>query len=232
MLIVCNSPLFSIYTANSNIVLDKSNHKNLGTIKSSNLCTEIIEYSAPDETAVCNLASLVFPTFIVKLVERDGNYQYKTWIGSPTQLGKLQYDLWGVTSTELVGLKEKIAAMVLETRSCWHLCLQLQPVRFSEVSVVELCLERVSLVTGTPAHCIYRVTYLITFIPIVHFYHWHPFSTPFCYFTFVRIFVTLSTDHSQSFSPYRLVFAFLGENQEKIYFTSELECATHASASG
>lgn len=42
----------------------KSNQKNLGVIKSSNLCTEIMEYSAPDETAVCNLASLALPTFI------------------------------------------------------------------------------------------------------------------------------------------------------------------------
>ncbi|KLO14804.1 hypothetical protein SCHPADRAFT_850470 [Schizopora paradoxa] len=42
----------------------KSNQQNLGTIKSSNLCTEIIEYSAPDETAVCNLASLALPSFI------------------------------------------------------------------------------------------------------------------------------------------------------------------------
>ncbi|KAL8396985.1 hypothetical protein RB594_003904 [Gaeumannomyces avenae] len=42
----------------------KSNQKNLGTIRSSNLCTEIIEYSAPDEVAVCNLASLALPQFI------------------------------------------------------------------------------------------------------------------------------------------------------------------------
>ena len=42
----------------------KSNQKNLGTIKSSNLCSEIIEYSSPDETAVCNLASLSLPAFI------------------------------------------------------------------------------------------------------------------------------------------------------------------------
>jgi ribonucleoside-diphosphate reductase alpha subunit len=42
----------------------KSNQKNLGTIKSSNLCTEIIEYSAPDEVAVCNLASLALPKFV------------------------------------------------------------------------------------------------------------------------------------------------------------------------
>jgi ribonucleoside-diphosphate reductase alpha chain len=41
----------------------KSNQQNLGTIKSSNLCTEIIEYSDKDETAVCNLASIALPTF-------------------------------------------------------------------------------------------------------------------------------------------------------------------------
>ncbi len=42
----------------------KSNQQNLGTIKSSNLCTEIIEYTAPDEIAVCNLASLALPRFV------------------------------------------------------------------------------------------------------------------------------------------------------------------------
>ncbi|MFN8416468.1 MAG: ribonucleoside-diphosphate reductase subunit alpha [Cytophagaceae bacterium] len=43
----------------------KSNQKNLGTIRSSNLCTEIIEYTAPDEVAVCNLASLALPKFVI-----------------------------------------------------------------------------------------------------------------------------------------------------------------------
>jgi ribonucleoside-diphosphate reductase alpha chain len=42
----------------------KSNQKNLGTIKSSNLCTEIMEFSSPDETAVCNLGSLALPKFV------------------------------------------------------------------------------------------------------------------------------------------------------------------------
>jgi len=42
----------------------KSNQKNLGTIKSSNLCVEIIEYSSPDETAVCNLASIGLPMYV------------------------------------------------------------------------------------------------------------------------------------------------------------------------
>lgn len=43
----------------------KSNQQNLGTIKCSNLCTEIMEYSAPDEIAVCNLASIALPAFVV-----------------------------------------------------------------------------------------------------------------------------------------------------------------------
>lgn len=44
----------------------KSNQQNLGTIKSSNLCTEIIEYTAPDEVAVCNLASIALPKFVTE----------------------------------------------------------------------------------------------------------------------------------------------------------------------
>jgi ribonucleoside-diphosphate reductase alpha chain len=44
----------------------KSNQKNLGTIKSSNLCTEIIEYTSKDEVAVCNLASIALPKFVTE----------------------------------------------------------------------------------------------------------------------------------------------------------------------
>ncbi|XP_078481130.1 ribonucleoside-diphosphate reductase large subunit [Ciona intestinalis] len=43
----------------------KSNQQNLGTIKSSNLCTEIVEYTAPDEVAVCNLASIALPMYVL-----------------------------------------------------------------------------------------------------------------------------------------------------------------------
>ena len=50
----------------------KSNQKNLGTIRSSNLCTEIIEYTAPDEIAVCNLASIALPKF----VKSDGTFDH------------------------------------------------------------------------------------------------------------------------------------------------------------
>ncbi len=49
----------------------KSNQQNLGTIRSSNLCTEIIEYTAPDEVAVCNLASIALPKFI-----KDGKFDH------------------------------------------------------------------------------------------------------------------------------------------------------------
>ena len=52
----------------------KSNQKNLGTIKSSNLCSEIIEYSDEKESAVCNLASIALPSFVCK--EEDGTVTY------------------------------------------------------------------------------------------------------------------------------------------------------------
>lgn len=50
----------------------KSNQKNLGTIRSSNLCTEILEYTAPDEVAVCNLASIALPMFV-----KDGAFDHE-----------------------------------------------------------------------------------------------------------------------------------------------------------
>ncbi|KAF9066495.1 ribonucleotide reductase [Rhodocollybia butyracea] len=180
----------------------KSNQKNLGVIKSSNLCTEIVEYSSPDETAVCNLASLALPTYIVKDASGKPTYDfqklhdvaktvafnlnrvidrnfypipearrsnmrsrpigigvqgladafmalkmpfdspearelnlkifetiyhgaaeascemakiegpYEAWMGSPAQQGQLQFDLWGVTPTDLWDwktLKDNIA---------------------------------------------------------------------------------------------------------------------------
>jgi ribonucleoside-diphosphate reductase alpha chain len=51
----------------------KSNQKNLGTIKSSNLCTEIMEYTSPDEVAVCNLASIALPKFVTE----DGTFDHQ-----------------------------------------------------------------------------------------------------------------------------------------------------------
>ena len=51
---------------------EKSNQKNLGTIRSSNLCTEIVEYTSQDEVAVCNLASLALPKYI-----NDGEFDHQ-----------------------------------------------------------------------------------------------------------------------------------------------------------
>lgn len=51
----------------------KSNQQNLGTIKSSNLCTEILEYTSPDECAVCNLASVNLSSFVT---EEGGHVTY------------------------------------------------------------------------------------------------------------------------------------------------------------
>ncbi len=50
----------------------KSNQKNLGTIRSSNLCTEILEYTSEDEVAVCNLASIALPMFV-----KDGKFDHQ-----------------------------------------------------------------------------------------------------------------------------------------------------------
>ncbi|KAJ4473818.1 alpha subunit of ribonucleoside-diphosphate reductase [Lentinula aciculospora] len=186
---------FMLYKDSANV---KSNQQNLGTIRSTNLCVEILEYTSSDEVAVCTCASLALPAFVndgkydfkklhevtkvviknldraidvnfypvpeartsnlrhrplglgvqgladafmklhlpfdsdqarvlnqqifetiyhgaleasVELAERYGPYE--TWIGSPAQQGKLQYDLWGVTPSSLWNwseLKERIAS--------------------------------------------------------------------------------------------------------------------------
>src|SRR4030095_1187918 len=50
----------------------KSNQKNLGTIRSSNFCTKIMEYTSPNEVAVCNLASIALNKFVT-----DGEFDFK-----------------------------------------------------------------------------------------------------------------------------------------------------------
>lgn len=60
---------YMLYKDAANI---KSNQKNLGTIKSSNLCTEILEYTSKDEVAVCNLASVALPKFVI-----DGKFDFE-----------------------------------------------------------------------------------------------------------------------------------------------------------
>jgi ribonucleotide reductase alpha subunit len=61
------------YMLYKDAVNTKTNHQNLGTIKSSNLFCEIMEYTAPDEIAVCNLASLCLPSYI----KEDNTYDFE-----------------------------------------------------------------------------------------------------------------------------------------------------------
>ncbi|KAK2500892.1 hypothetical protein MC885_001013 [Smutsia gigantea] len=102
----------------------KSNQQNLGTIKCSNLCTEIVEYTCKDEVAVCNLASLALNMYVTP----EHTYDFKK-LADVTKvivrnLNKiidinyypvpeiLQYDMWNVTPTDLWDwkfLKDKIA---------------------------------------------------------------------------------------------------------------------------
>lgn len=61
------------YIVYKDAVNEKSNQKNLGIIKSSNLCTEVVQYSSPEETSVCNLASIALPAFVN---QRKGTFDF------------------------------------------------------------------------------------------------------------------------------------------------------------
>ena len=67
----------------------KSNQQNLGTIKSSNLCTEIIEYTAPDEIAVCNLASIALPKYITEAGTFDHDKLFEVTYQATINLNKI-----------------------------------------------------------------------------------------------------------------------------------------------
>lgn len=67
----------------------KSNQQNLGTIKSSNLCTEIIEYTAPDEIAVCNLASIALPKYITEAGVFDHDKLFEVTYQATINLNKI-----------------------------------------------------------------------------------------------------------------------------------------------
>ncbi len=67
----------------------KSNQQNLGVIKSSNLCTEIIEYTAPDEIAVCNLASLALPKYITNEKTFDHDKLFEVTYQATLNLNKI-----------------------------------------------------------------------------------------------------------------------------------------------
>ena len=66
MILDCQIQTGNPYLCYKDAANSKSNQQNLGTIKSSNLCTEIMEYTSKDETAVCNLGSIALPKFVEK----------------------------------------------------------------------------------------------------------------------------------------------------------------------
>lgn len=68
---------------------EKSNQKNLGTIKSSNLCTEIMEYTSADEVAVCNLASIALPKFVTEEKKFDFDSLFKVTYVATKNLNKI-----------------------------------------------------------------------------------------------------------------------------------------------
>jgi len=71
---ICNAQIETgnPYLLYKDAINRKSNQSNVGVIKSSNLCTEIVEYTSPDEIAVCNLASIALPMFV-----KDGTFDYE-----------------------------------------------------------------------------------------------------------------------------------------------------------
>lgn len=76
----------------------KSNQQNLGTIKCSNLCTEILEYTSPEETAVCNLASIALPRYV-----RTSNAQESRrvkLVGSLDSANRYLHHLFGLLDHE------------------------------------------------------------------------------------------------------------------------------------
>jgi ribonucleoside-diphosphate reductase alpha chain len=80
MILDCQIQTGNPYLCYKDAANSKSNQQNLGTIKSSNLCTEIMEYTSPTETAVCNLGSLALPKFVEDGVFNFGKLQVYTGI--------------------------------------------------------------------------------------------------------------------------------------------------------
>jgi ribonucleoside-diphosphate reductase alpha chain len=85
----------------------KSNQQNLGTIKSSNLCTEIIEYTSPDEVAVCNLASIALPKFVIN-GKFDHDKLYEVTYEATKNLNKIiDYNYYPVIEAQNSNLRHR-----------------------------------------------------------------------------------------------------------------------------
>ncbi|CAI5936537.1 unnamed protein product [Closterium sp. NIES-64] len=130
--------LFKIETGNPYMLFKdacnrKSNQQNLGTIKCSNLCTEIVEFTSPEETAVCNLVSIALPRFVREKVSRDGESEVAQW--------------WGVWALSMVGSVGNI--------KCSNLCMEIveytSPEETAVCNLVSIALPRFVREKGVPS---------------------------------------------------------------------------------
>lgn len=87
---------------------EKSNQKNLGTIKSSNLCTEIMEYTSPEEVAVCNLASLALPKFVTEEKQFDFDSLFKvTYVATKNLNRIIDYNYYPVQEARYSNMRNR-----------------------------------------------------------------------------------------------------------------------------
>ncbi len=103
----------------------KSNQQNLGTIKSSNLCTEIMEYTSADEVAVCNLASLALPRFI-KDNQFDHEKLYEVTYQATLNLNKIiDYNYYPVKEAEYSNLRHRPIGLGVQGLADTFICLRM-----------------------------------------------------------------------------------------------------------
>ncbi|WP_342647831.1 ribonucleoside-diphosphate reductase subunit alpha [Mucilaginibacter sp. CSA2-8R] len=103
----------------------KSNQQNLGTIKSSNLCTEIMEYTSPDEVAVCNLASLALPRFI-KGNQFDHEKLYEVTYQATLNLNKIiDHNYYPVKEAEYSNLRHRPIGLGVQGLADTFICLRM-----------------------------------------------------------------------------------------------------------
>ncbi|WP_295773328.1 ribonucleoside-diphosphate reductase subunit alpha [uncultured Mucilaginibacter sp.] len=103
----------------------KSNQQNLGTIKSSNLCTEIMEYTSADEVAVCNLASLALPRFVIN-GEFDHEKLYEVTYQATLNLNKIiDHNYYPVKEAEYSNLRHRPIGLGVQGLADTFICLRM-----------------------------------------------------------------------------------------------------------
>jgi ribonucleoside-diphosphate reductase alpha chain len=103
----------------------KSNQQNLGTIKSSNLCTEIMEYTSPDEVAVCNLASLALPRFVIN-GKFDHEKLYEVTYQATLNLNKIiDNNYYPVKEAEYSNLRHRPIGLGVQGLADAFICLRM-----------------------------------------------------------------------------------------------------------